>query len=105
MSENCPQPCCTPSSESGQGLDWTALVALLAHPTKVLIVEAMRWIDRPLSASELAKVFDGAVDLSSISYHVTSLASYGILTRVRRQRVRGALKNFYAFTPAVKRAP
>ncbi len=103
MSENHPQPCCISSSESGQALDWEALVALLAHPTKVLIVEAMRWIEQPLSASELTQVFERAVDLSTVSYHVTSLESYGILTQVKKQRVRGAWKRTYVFTAAVRR--
>jgi hypothetical protein len=96
------QPCCPPSSESGKPLDWTALVALFAHPTKVLVIEAMRWIDRPLSASELVHVFDGALSLSVVSYHVTTLANWGILTRVETQQVRGAWKHLYVFTAAVR---
>jgi hypothetical protein len=36
----------------GKTFDWCTLIPLVLHPTKVLIIEAMAWIDRPLSASE-----------------------------------------------------
>lgn len=84
-------------------LDWATLAALI-HPTKVLIVEAMCWIDRPLSASELAKVFDGRPGTSAISYHLGSLVACGILELFRKEQVRGALKKSYVFTPAAKRS-
>lgn len=49
------------------------LNAAPVHPTKVLVIEALLWIDRPLSAADLEKVFDGTVDRSAISYHLKSL--------------------------------
>ncbi|MFL5900120.1 MAG: hypothetical protein ACJ75S_02850 [Solirubrobacterales bacterium] len=102
MPEDHPKPCDTPLSKFGQSLDWNALAMLLAHPTKALIIEAMGWIDRPLSASDLALVFDGALGLSVVSYHVTTLAGYGILTKVEKQQVRGAWKSLYVFSAAVR---
>ena len=60
-------------------LDWSVLVALIVHPAKVLIVEAMNWIDRPLSPSELEYVFGEKLSVSAISYHVNSLVKYGVL--------------------------
>jgi hypothetical protein len=45
------------------------------HPSKVLIIEAMQWIDRPMSASELGEVLDGALSSAVVSYHLRSLAS------------------------------
>jgi DNA-binding transcriptional ArsR family regulator len=55
-------------------LDWGALVPRIVHPTKVCIIEALRWIDRPLSASDLERVFVGELSESTISYHLRTLA-------------------------------
>jgi DNA-binding transcriptional ArsR family regulator len=85
-----------PCSEPATALvDWVALVPYLIHPTKVLIIEAMLWINRPLSASELEKAFGGSLGVSTISYHVRTLASLGILERVAKVEVRGAWKRVY----------
>ncbi len=83
-------------------LDWSVIVALVIHPTKVQIVSAIEWIDRPLSASELENVLDGGESMSSISYHLKSLASLGVLRRAGSQQVRGAWKRLYAIAPAVR---
>jgi hypothetical protein len=63
----CPEP-------GGEPVDWTTFVPGLIHPTKVLVIEATLWIGRPLSASELEKVFDNTLGVSTISYHLRSLA-------------------------------
>jgi len=102
MPEDQPKSCDAALSESGKPLDWKALAMLLAHPTKALIIQAMRWIDRPLSASDLVLVLDGKLSLSVLSYHVKTLADYGILTQVERQQVRGAWKHLYVFSAAVR---
>jgi predicted transcriptional regulator len=81
-------------------MNWCALISPLVHPTKVLIIEAMLWIERPMSAAELDKTFGNAVNLSTISYHVKSLARLGILERVGKRQVRGALESFYCFAAA-----
>lgn len=87
----------------GEPVDWSALVPRLVHPTRVAIIEAMRCIERPLSASELAKVFDNEkLRLPSISYHVRALAAIGVLKRVRVEQVRGARKQMYALSKMVK---
>jgi DNA-binding transcriptional regulator GbsR (MarR family) len=88
----------------GEALDWGALVSRLVYPTKVWIIEAMRWIDEPLSASELEEVFDGALSISAISYHVTTLAKVGVLKQTDKRRVRGAWKTLYYFSPTVLKA-
>lgn len=84
--------------------DWGLLVALIVHPTKVLIIEAMDWIDRPLSPSELEYVFGGSLSVSAISYHVNSLVKYRVLRRQGKHKVRGAWKTLYVFSPLVHRA-
>ena len=83
-------------------LDWSALVPRLVHPTKVAVIEAMNWIGRPLSATELESSFGGALSQSILSYHVNSLAKAGALALIDKQRVRGAWENFYYFTEAIK---
>lgn len=85
-----------PYSEPGDDpVDWVALAPRLIHPTKVMVIEAMLWIDRPLSASELENVFVGALSVSTISYHVKTLAGLGVLDRTAKVEVRGAWKRVY----------
>ena len=85
-------------------LDWGALLSRSIHPTRLWIIEAMRVIDRPLSASELEQVFDRSQSTSAISYHLTTLATIGIVELVELQQVRGAWKRLYVFTAAVRPA-
>lgn len=86
-----------------KALDWSSLAPRVIYPTKLLIIEAMQWIGRPLSASELEAVLGKTLTLSVLSYHLKTLAKQGILTEVRRRRVRGAWEKFYFFDPAVLR--
>jgi hypothetical protein len=86
----------------GALLDWAALLSRSIHPTRLWIIEAMRVVDRPLSASELEQVFDGKQSTSAISYHMTTLAKIGIVKLVDKEQVRGAWKRLYVFTSAVK---
>jgi hypothetical protein len=88
--------------DGGDPLDWGALLSRSIHPTRLWIIEAMRVIDRPLSASELEDVFEGKQSTSAISYHMTTLAKIGIVKQVEMQQVRGAWKRLYVFTAAVK---
>lgn len=83
-------------------LDWGALLSRSIHPTRLWIIETMRVIDRPLSASELEDVFERKQSTSAISYHMTTLAKIGIVKQVEMQQVRGAWKRLYVFTAAVK---
>jgi predicted transcriptional regulator len=98
----------TRTEENGQNgngrLDWGALFSRSIHPTRLWIIEAMRVLDRPLSASELEHVFDRKQSTSAISYHMNTLAKIGIVKQVEMQQVRGAWKRLYIFTSAVKPA-
>jgi predicted transcriptional regulator len=76
-------------------MDWDALIGRLVHPTQVAIIEAMEWIDRPLSPVELARVFEREVPLSSVAYHVRRLAELGVVVNTGMRRVRGAREHFY----------
>jgi hypothetical protein len=84
-------------SEAQGPMNWWVLIGFLVHPTKVLIIEAMIWIERPMSPAELDKTFGNAVNLSMVSYHVKSLTQLGILERVGKRQVRGAMESFYYF--------
>jgi hypothetical protein len=63
------------SGEGGQetGFCWAALVARLLHPVDVQIIEALQWIEQPLSADELSEVFDGAWSWAKVSHHIRRL--------------------------------
>jgi hypothetical protein len=111
MSESAhiPQAAAPPAPEATgrngeEQLDWGALLSRSVHPTRLWIIEAMRVIDRPLSASELEDVFGGKPSTSAISYHLNTLAKIGIVKQVEMQQVRGAWKRLYEFTDAIKPA-
>jgi hypothetical protein len=89
----------------GQRLDiaWGEIGVRLLHPLKVAILEAMVWIDRPLSAKELWHVFGGSEEpqLSAVSYHLNALAEekIGATTKVDEEPVRGSMKTYYELVP------
>jgi len=75
---------------------WEALVPHLVHPVKVAVIEALLWVDRPLSSTDLMKLFAREdMGLSHISYHVRALAKIGVLKKVRERRVRGSIETFW----------
>jgi hypothetical protein len=85
--------------EGGElSFDWEALVPRVVHPLKVSIVEALLWVGRPLSASDLTKLLDDKeFGLSHISYHAVKLGEIGALKVVRMRQVRGATEKFHFF--------
>jgi hypothetical protein len=74
---------------------WELLVPRVLHHMQVEIIEAMWWIGRPLAASELNRVLDGAYGVSHVGYHVSALAKLGALRKVGEEPVRGAIKSYY----------
>ena len=78
--------------------DWEALVPLLVHPAKVEIIEAMSWIGRPLSATDMDRILSGRLGVSLISYHLRKLAELRAIEKVRQEHVRGAIQTFYALS-------
>lgn len=81
---------------TGQPFDWEALVPLVVHPVKVAVIEALSWVEEPLSATDLDRILDGGVGVSLISYHLRKLTELGAIRRVRQSTVRGAVQTFYA---------
>jgi hypothetical protein len=88
-------------------LVWEQLVPHVLHPLKVTVIEALRWVGQPLSATDLAAIFDEKRDhyLSLVSYHVKQLAEYGALVSVRTERKRGAVETFYYFPAQTLETP
>jgi len=84
---------------SSEPVNWREFIPVV-HPAKVLIVEALRWIDRPLSASELEKVFGDQVGAATISYHLDTLASWDVLAQAGREGASDARQRLYASGPA-----
>ena len=75
---------------------WSALAGRLLHPVQVEIIETMRWIERPLSSSELVQVYCAEYRLSTIAYHVRRLADLGALrSSGQREPPRGSIERFY----------
>jgi hypothetical protein len=77
--------------------NWEALVPAFVHPTKIAILEAMVWIDEPLSATDLAGVFGEheGIYVGTLSYHLVKLRKVGIICHVHSRAVRGATEKFY----------
>lgn len=68
----------------------------LLHPIQVQILEAMLWIDEPMSASALAKVFGGNIRPSTVAYHMLRLKSLRALRKVgKREPLRGSPEKLY----------
>ena len=85
---------------NGHSFEWATLVPLLVHPLKVAIIEALEWIELPLSAKDLDLALDEEFGLSLVSYHMRKLADVGVIEKVEQRAVRGALQSFYALAAA-----
>lgn len=76
-------------------MDWEALIGRLMHPTQLAVIEAMLWVETPLSPAQLVRVFDGQMQLPSVAYHVSRLIDLGVLKRTGTRQVRGAVEHFF----------
>lgn len=74
---------------------WARLSGLLLHPVQLQIIEAMLWIGRPLSASEVTRLLGDRPSLSTVAYHFRRLATLGAIKPNKTEQVRGALKRPY----------
>jgi hypothetical protein len=75
---------------------WTALAVSLIHPIQLQIIEALIWIDVPMSASEFVEIFHRKHNLSTIGYHVRRLYWLGALKPVgARNPKRGSKEKLY----------
>lgn len=82
-------------------VDWNGLLTALLHPTQFQIIEAMHWIGRPVSASQLIQVFGLDLrDLSAMSYHFRRLSELRIVKLSWVKKMRGAKERFYKLSTA-----
>lgn len=68
--------------------DWADVILWRVHPIQVFAVEALCWIERPLSATELRELCGRAVGVDSISFHLRQLAKLRIVEPVAKLKVR-----------------
>ncbi len=77
---------------------WESLVAGTVHPVKVAIVEALLWLQAPLSATELARLFGhGDYNLDSVLHHLKGLVRLEAIEVTDIRDARGARERFYFF--------
>ena len=83
--------------------DWALLVPRVVSPVQVAIVEALVWLEQPLSSTELTKLFaePKKLYLGVIAYHVRKLNELDVLSVAGNRQVRGSTETFYSLSPAV----
>lgn len=69
-----PQGTLSSNGEDTAGFCWAALVARALHPVDVQIIEALRWIEQPLSADDLTQLFDGEPSWAVVGHHIRRLS-------------------------------
>lgn len=69
-------------------VSWKVLIPMLVHPVKVIAIEAMIRLKRPLSATELEKVAAGTILNNLFSYHLARLVDIGVLEVVGEMKVK-----------------
>ena len=90
--ERADRPTSAPSGQPAPAFA-SAIYGLL-HPAQVAIVEALLWIDRPLSATRLAACL-GAWPANALNHHVRRFAAVGVLVPTHTELCRGTAENFY----------
>jgi hypothetical protein len=79
-------------------LDWDSLAPLLVHPLAVAILEAVEWIDQPLSASLIARMCEEERSVSEAAYRLCELADSGALELAYECLLPGSFERFYALS-------
>jgi hypothetical protein len=80
------------------GSFWEDLGLRLLHPAQILIMEAIQWIGRPLSPTQLREVFEKKRPLALLAYHCRRLVELGVLMTLAWQvPVRGTIETFYTY--------
>ena len=89
-------PSVTPqSSPSSTGMEsgrfvWETLTPRLIHPLKLAMIEALLWVDRPLSADDLLALFSPLEsNRELVRYHARSLAKAGVLETIQVEESAG----------------
>src|SRR6476646_6238522 len=86
------------AQEGEISFDWGALVLQAVHPVKVAIIEALQFLQVPLSASKLQAVFKGSgYSLGVISHHVQGLVKWEALELIFFFNDTAATEKLYYF--------
>ncbi|HET7054319.1 MAG TPA: helix-turn-helix domain-containing protein [Solirubrobacterales bacterium] len=75
---------------------WSALPEKVIHPVRVPVVEALRWIDEPLSAIEIVDVLDGFVSMWEAAHHLRALQALGVVKLVPADHDEGKRNDSFA---------
>jgi DNA-binding transcriptional ArsR family regulator len=59
---------------------WAALAADLLHPIQVQVIEAIQYIDQPLTVRDLSQIVDD-IEPVHLDYHLGRLRRLGVLDR------------------------
>lgn len=79
------------------GFAWANLVPRIVHPIKVAIIEALVWMDAPMSPANLYRSFDHPdYYLSIVAYHAEGLEAIGAIFVAKRAQRRGTTETFYS---------
>lgn len=82
--------------DNSPDFNWAWLVPRVIHPLRVAIIEALAYMDQPLSASDLQRLFGVEdLELSLISYHMNQLKKAEVVVKVDERQVRGSVERFY----------
>ena len=85
----------TKQGHSADPTPWEKCIPTFLHPLKVAIIEAMLWVEEPLSARLIELLLDDGTDLTLLAYHLRCLAEAGVVTKVRAEPVRGVVQTYY----------
>jgi hypothetical protein len=76
---------------------WGELAARVLHPVQVEVIEALRWIDRPLTATDLLRVLDSKRIGLRIEHHLKRLTRLNALAAVDAEKMRTPIRGQRAY--------
>jgi hypothetical protein len=85
-----------------ESIRWNELVSRLLHPVQLSMVEALLWIELPISPADLSRMYGGVYSSRHTAYHVQVLMDHGVLEMVDTEPVRGATRHLYVLSPGLR---
>lgn len=74
---------------------WASLVARVLHPAQVQIIEALLWIDQPLSPADLARIFDEKPGWQVLVHQLRGLTRLDVIALAETPTKRNAMDITY----------
>lgn len=98
-----PEICADSNGEAGdEPIRWDVFVSRLLHPVQLSMIEALLWIELPISPADLAQMYGGEYSNSNTGYHVKVLVKHHVLKLVDTEQVRGATRHLYILSPELR---